>query len=739
MKNKKFIASAVTVAAVAAAVSPASADMKFTDVADRYVDAVQFLVDQQITQGISETSFGTDNSIKRQDAALLLANALGFDPEEEYADSGFTDVPASHKWAVDALVEAEIFDGKEGRFGANDSLTRNETAKVLADALGLEVDDSVTETEFTDVNERFAKYVEALADYEIAYGKTATQFGADSAVTRGEMALFLHRAAELLEAPPEPEVPEEFSLQVMHMNDTHARVDVLPKMVTAVNDYRAENPDALLLHAGDAFSGTLYFNEFQGEADLALMKLMNFDAMVFGNHEFDLGSSPEGHEALADFVTAANFPFVAANVDFSKDELFTGLFQSKVVTDDAEDGNIYSGIVKEVNGEKVGIFGLTTKDTENIASPGLVSFSDDYLEDAAEMVAEFEKMGVNKVIALTHIGYDDNPAVDNDLELAANVSGIDIIVGGHSHTELKEPVVIGEEGEEPTIIVQTGEYAKNLGTLDVTFDENGVLTSYFGELIGTGDLEADAEALEVLAPFKEKVDAIQTEEIEATATEALTNPRASDEGGDGSSVRANETALGNIITDGMLAKAKEYNDSVVMAFQNGGGIRAPIDAGPITVGEVITVLPFGNTLATMDLTGADLFAAFEHSVSQAPNESGGFLHVAGAKVTYDSSQPAGERVVSIAYEAADGEFVEIELEETYTIATNAFTAKGGDGYDMFATAYAEGRVLDLGISDWGNLLEELERRGEVSNEIEGRIIDVNDAPAEDEEGEEGAA
>ena len=127
------------------------------------------------------------------------------------------------------------------------------------------------------------------------------------------------------------------------------------------------------------------------------------------------------------------------------------------------------------------------------------------------------------------------------------------------------------------------------------------------------------------------------------------------------SVRKNETILGNLITDGMLAKAKEFTGkNVIMALQNGGGIRAAINEGPITVGEVITVLPFANTLATMELTGAELKEAFEISLGQYPAENGGFLHVAGGKVKYDSSKPAGERVVSISYKDAKGNYVQLE-------------------------------------------------------------------------------
>ena len=174
----------------------------------------------------------------------------------------------------------------------------------------------------------------------------------------------------------------------------------------------------------------------------------------------------------------------------------------------------------------------------------------------------------------------------------------------------------------------------------------------------------------------------------------------------------------------MLIKAKEYNKNVVMAFQNGGGIRTAIDEGPITVGEIIAVLPFANTLATMELTGAEIKQAFEISVKSYPGENGGFLHVSGTQVKFDSSKPVGQRVVSIAYKNAEGTYTEIKDDENYTIATNAFTAKGGDGFDVFAKAYKEGRVTDLGLSDWENLRDHVAKLVTVDPQIENRIVDV---------------
>ncbi|MEK3993969.1 5'-nucleotidase C-terminal domain-containing protein [Psychrobacillus sp. FSL K6-2365] len=516
-----------------------------------------------------------------------------------------------------------------------------------------------------------------------------------------------------------------FNLSIMHTNDTHAQLDNVAKRVTAVKEYRKANPNALLVDAGDVFSGTLYFNEFKGQADVEFMNMMKYDLMTFGNHEFDLGSSAEGHKALAEFVKKANFPFVGANTDFSQDEHLKGLFNVKI-QNNPKNSQIYSGIIKVVNGQKIGLFGLTTAETKDISSPGKVSFTD-YVKAAQQMVNEFEKQGVNKVIAVTHLGYDDNPAYDNDLQLAAKVAGIDVIVGGHSHTKLDKPVVVDKDlvgkAKDPTVIVQAYQYSEFLGTLNVEFDKSGKVIKHAGQLISVNDQAEDGKAKELLEKYSSKISALKNELTGAIAVNALDNPRSST---GGLSVRSNETALGNLIADGMLKKAREYNKDVIMAFQNGGGIRAAINQGPITVGEVITVLPFGNTLATMKLTGAEIKATFEVSLKEFPKENGGFLHVSGAKVQFDSSKPVGQRVVSVVYKNAENNYVDIKDNELYTIATNAFTAKGGDGYNVSAKAYGEGRMTDLGLSDWENLREHIASLVNVNPKVEGRIVDVAD-------------
>ena len=536
---------------------------------------------------------------------------------------------------------------------------------------------------------------------------------------------------------------DNYSLTIMHMNDTHAHADLMPNMVTAIKEVRAADPNALLFNAGDVFSGTLYFNQFKGQADLALLNMMDIDAMIFGNHEFDLGSGENGHKSLSEFVSKANFPFLSANADFSGDAYMGGISNNSY-TESPEDGIVYSGIVKEVNGEKVGIFGLTTEDTANISSPVNVKFQN-YIEKANEAVAAFESKGINKIIAVTHIGFDSNPEMGNDLQLAKYVDGIDVIVGGHSHTQLNEPVVITADeagaAKDPTVIVQAYQYSQLLGELKVEFDDNGVVVGQAGQLIDVASKAADQEAAAVLAPYKAEIDSLTNQETGAVAKKPLLNPRLTDSN---VSVRANETELGNLVTDAMLAKAKEKNEKVVIAMQNGGGIRAAIDEGPITTGEVIAVLPFGNDPAFVQLTGEEIKQILEYSVRLAPAESGGFLHVSGMKFTYDSTKEEGSRVVSMQVKVND-QYEDIKADQTYLVTTNNFTAKGGDGYEVFAKAYQEGRVQDMGAIDWEQLRDYMvvNLNGEVDPQIEGRIIDTlgkeqePETPVEDDDNQDG--
>ena len=720
--RNKIAATALAATAVATAGFVVEAEASsFKDIDKNiHVDAIKNLADQGVIHGYGDNSFRPTASLTRGQAAKIIVNSLGLDTKN-VVNPNFKDIPTSHMFykEIAALKATGAINGYEDKtFKADKTITRGQLAKMIAIAYGIKEDKNAT-TPFLDIKDSIYKgYIGALYNANITKGKSATRFDPNGLVTRGEIATFAVRSNNHSNST------EDFDLTILHSNDTHSRTDLYPKLATAVKAEREIDPNALLIDAGDVFSGTLYFSKFEGQADVKLMNYIGYDVMTLGNHEFDLGGSPQGHKALADFIKAAKFPFVSTNVDASNDKLLTGLF-SDVISSKPAEGKVYQGMIKEVNGEKIGFFGLTTAETEFISSPVNVKFKE-YIDTAKKAVATFENMGINKIVAVTHIGYDDNPNVDNDLLLAEHVDGIDVIVGGHSHTVLKEAKKTGES--EPTVIVQTGEYLNNLGKLNITFDSNGVVKEANGQLISLSDFAEDEGALNILKPYKDEIEVMNNTEIGVTLANELETPR---DGGDVTkpSVRKNQTILGNIITDGMLTKAKEvaksYNKNVVMAFTNGGGIRAAINAGPVTLGEVRTVLPFGNTLAMMDVTGAELKAAFEVSVGQFPKENGGFLHIAGGLVKFDSSKPTGQRVVSIAYKNEQGELVELEDTKKYTVATNAFTAKGGDGYSMFEAAYKEGRVTDFGLNDWENFRDYLiQIKDNVPTTIEKRIENV---------------
>jgi 2',3'-cyclic-nucleotide 2'-phosphodiesterase (5'-nucleotidase family) len=509
----------------------------------------------------------------------------------------------------------------------------------------------------------------------------------------------------------------------MHTNDSHANLDNIGRKITAIKQVRAAKPNALLVDAGDVLTGTLYFNEYKGLADLEFMNLAGYDAMTFGNHEFDLGTA-----TLANFVKDASFPFVSANVNFSQDANLNTRFND-TVSSAPQDGQIYNSIIKVVNGEKIGIFGLTTAETPTISSPGAGVAFENYIQEAQKSVDALKAQGVNKIVALSHLGFDDSLTWDNDKALAAAVEGIDVIVGGHTHSRLDAPY-IDNTGVEPTVIVQANEYNKFLGTLDVSFDTTGKLVSYAGSLIeidkkvsSAADapyiLAADAEATQILnTKYKPAVDLKKATIVGTTATPLV---------GGNPAARTGETNLGNFITDGMLAKAKTIDPETVIALQNGGGVRTTLPAGNITLADVLRVLPFGNTLAIMNLKGSEIQAALEYSVRNAPaTPEGSFLQVSGLRFTYDSSKAAGQKLQTVEVKNADGTYTALDATRNYKVATNIFTAKGGDGFTMFATAYAQGRVSEPGFVDWEMFQDYIAAQPNkvVNATVEGRIVNV---------------
>lgn len=521
---------------------------------------------------------------------------------------------------------------------------------------------------------------------------------------------------------------DKFELRVLHTNDTHAHLDNIARRVTAVKE--ARNDRTLLLDAGDVFTGTLYYNQYKGLADLFFMNKLNYDAMTFGNHEFD-----DGPKGLVEFVKAAKFPFVSANVDFSKEPVLRDYAKQEIGAP-GEAGHIYPAIIKEIQGEKVGIIGLTTPESAVLASPGEnIQFADE-VESARQQVEALEAQGINKIIVLSHLGY----TVDQDLAKA--VEGIDIIVGGHSHTQLNEAEVLHKEAE-PTLIVQTGEYNKYLGQLDVVFNGEGVLTAWqdklisldakndAGEYLIKGDAESEAKLKEYEAPL---------EELKQT----VIGKTLVDLDGERNHVRTQETNLGDLVADGMRAKVmsivKESDVAGYVTIQNGGGIRASIGAGDITLGHLLTTMPFGNNLSALKMTGEEIVAALESGVSGVENGEGRFPQVSGMRFYYDSTKAgdkfdavtgaktqAGNRIVKVQIKQADGSYSDIDPKAYYIVATNSYIADGGDFYKSMKQAKDAGRFYELNLVDYEVFREYLDTVGTVNVQPEGRIIDVKGA------------
>jgi len=467
-------------------------------------------------------------------------------------------------------------------------------------------------------------------------------------------------------------------LTIVHTNDTHARIKEgdgigFAKIASIIGQIREENPNTLVFDAGDTFHGQTIATLNKGESIARLMNEISYNAMVPGNHDFNYG-----YERLAELNEMTDFPILAANI---KKEDGGRLLDAYVIT--------------EAGGLKVGIFGLATPETAYKTHPdnvkGLV-FTDPV--EAARQAVDDLKDRTDIIIAITHLGMDQSSA-DTSIKVAEEAEGIDLIIDGHSHTVLEQGQKVGN-----TLIVSTGEYGKNLGIVDI-YCKNGEVADAEARLIGkdqTAETTEDEAIVNVITEIEEEQAELLNEVVGSTSV-VLEGAR--------EKVRTGETNLGNLITDAMI-----YITGADCALINGGGIRASIDAGDITKGEIITVLPFSNYIITKKVTGAEIKAALEHGTSAYPEPLGGFPHVSGIKYVIDKGRPVGDRVVDITVNGQP-----LDLNREYVLATNDFLAAGGDEYTMFA---------DKPILNEFNALDEaliayIQKLGSVSYAAEGRI------------------
>ncbi|ATG49401.1 multifunctional 2',3'-cyclic-nucleotide 2'-phosphodiesterase/5'-nucleotidase/3'-nucleotidase [Celeribacter ethanolicus] len=464
----------------------------------------------------------------------------------------------------------------------------------------------------------------------------------------------------------------EYTLHILHTNDLHSRIEPITKydntcaeednaagecfggyarLATKVAEMRAEldGENVLLLDAGDQYQGSLMYTTYKGDVEAEMMDKIGYDVMALGNHEFDDG--PEGTLKL---IEHANFPVISGNLDVSQSNLLNGKVKNYVVL--------------EVGGEKIGIISALAVDTPETASPGPNVIFQDEADSLAADVAELEAEGVTKIIALTHVG------VNKDLELAGEVAGIDAVVGGHSHTlfsneiegAMAYPTMVGE-----VPVVSAYAYSKYLGHLVLTFDDEGTLISATGEPIlldasVSEDADIKARISELAGPINELKAKVVAE-------------AAADIDGSRETCRAVECAMGNLVADAMLDRVKDQG--VEIAIQNGGGLRASIQGGQVTMGDVLTVLPFQNTLSTFQVTGATIVEALENGVSEMADGAGRFPQVAGMSYTVDPNAEVGSRISDVMVGGAP-----IEMDKVYGAVTNNYVRNGGDGYKMFLSA-----------------------------------------------------
>jgi len=435
----------------------------------------------------------------------------------------------------------------------------------------------------------------------------------------------------------------EVTITIVHTNDTHSRVEAgigFAKIAAKVKELKTANPNTLVVDAGDTLHGQTFATISKGESIIKVMNAVGYDVMTPGNHDFNYGQ-----DRLVELAGLAKFPIISANL---------------VKADGTTLLKPY--VIKEIAGLKIGIFGLSTPETAYKTNPKNVeglTFADP-VEAAKKMVEELKAQGVNAIIALAHLGIDKE-SKDTSYLVRENVEGIDLIIDGHSHSPLD---TIDNEGKAVKI-VSTGEYSNNLGIVNLTF-VNGELKNVEPSVMTTEEaaaLEADADVVAIIEETKESNKVITS--VVVGKTDVYLD-------GEREHVRGGETNLSNLITDAMLAIS-----GADMAITNGGGIRASIDVGEITMEEIITVLPFGNYVVVKEYTGAQILAALEHGTSNYPNLAGSFAQVAGATFTLDLNEEAGKRVKDVKIGGQP-----LDLNKTYKVATNDFMAVGGDDYTM---------------------------------------------------------
>lgn len=438
------------------------------------------------------------------------------------------------------------------------------------------------------------------------------------------------------------------------------------RLATLVNRIREENRrlgrHTLFLVAGDLFLGSSLSALFKGEAELKFLNRLRPDAMTLGNHEFDFGMG-----VLQERVQEAMFPVVNANTYKGRERLFPPV------------------IFKDMGGRlRVAILGLITPDTAQLAHPGKIAgitFSDPVAE-GNNLASEIRRKS-DIFVALTHTG------VEIDKKLAQDVPGLDVIIGGHDHIAMPEPLVVNG-----VLICQAQFRGLFLGRLDLRIDGKKVVKVGGGLIPVTEELPEDKEIKEMVASFRTKLDQKLKEVVGRTGVPLV---------GEAEKIRKMETNLGNLVAD--LMRTATHTE---IALVNGGSIRGSLEKGPITLEDVWRVLPYDTQLAQVELTGSQIAEVLNHSISLGPGLTGGFLQVSGVSFTIGKSGLEDIRVQG----------KPLQRERYYSIAITDFMFAGGDGYGHFKKGRSR---LERPFLIRDLFLDYLKENKEISPALEGRI------------------
>lgn len=509
------------------------------------------------------------------------------------------------------------------------------------------------------------------------------------------------------------------SVVILHTNDIHGGIAGYAKVAALKQYYQKCGAYVLLFDAGDFIQGDPTVSASQGETAIELMNLAGYDAAALGNHEFDYG-----YDNLVKLAREAKFPILSANT----------LYNGKTAFGDNK-------IFTAPNGTKIGVFGLETPETATKAHPGKIKgvtfpAGAEMFKIAQNQVGALKSQGCGIIVCLGHLGIDNESVGNRSIDLLNAVKGIDVFIDGHSHSDLEAVKAAtggtGKVGE--TLLTSTGTKLANVGVVTVSAD--GKITA---ETVSTDSLTAaDQVTASRAAAIQKQIDD-DYGTVFAKTTYELNGAKAPNGNRDG------ETNLGDLITDALVWGARQNGETVDAAVTNGGGIRATIKAGDITKKDVNTVLPFGNTLSIVKVTGAELLEALEASTYCTPDALGGFPQVSGIVFTVDTAKAydvgelypdstyhAPKSINRVTIQSVGGKA--FDAKSVYTIATNDFMAAGGDTYYAFKTASAN---YDLGVPMDEVLMDYIRTElkgvvGETYAKPQGRItVAKAEAPAEE--------